>query len=340
LAAYKKLVKIIGNYCPSFAPRFIALAEHLDVDSILYPLVTDSIFRSAANDSTKSFLNTLTNCCAQILHSDASIDLGSIVVWVIPTTNRQFSLNNVYSSFLKCPCRKVYDWQVRKSDHRGFLADLGPLIRMGEVKAESYQPRGRGPYHFKITKLKPRRVPVASMGGLSCSCSTSSSSRYPSYRSHQQPTASQNCILKQHRAALSKRRDDEKKIGVVKAFLSPEQQSKLGSRKRPANHSPTNAGRTNPVSVSAAPACAGRIIPFSKNTATACAGPYSLAIRSGVQGQLHSQHAAKKQKTTPEVVNLLDDDDDICIEGVLGPEEAIAKRRKEAEDRSEIVEIS
>jgi len=196
---------------------------------------------------------------------------------------------------------------------------------MGEVKAESYQPKGRGAYHFKITKLKPRRVPASSIGGLSCSCSSATnSSRYSSYRSYQQTTRSANCLLKQHRASLSKYRDDEKKLGTVISFLSPEQQSKLGSRKRSSQPSSAAVGRTSP---------------YSGGTA-ASSVPTFTATGSGAQGQLHSQHAPKKRKTSPEVVDLLDDDDEVCIEGVLGPEQAITKRIREAEGKGEIVEIS
>jgi len=54
----------------------------------------------------------------------------------------------------------------------------------------------------------------------------------------------------------------------------------------------------------------------------------------------HTLPAAKKQKALPEVVDLLNDDDDVQIEEVLDLRQAIHKRVKDAESKGEIIEIS
>jgi len=219
LTTYKKLVKVIGTYCPSQAPRFVEAAKSLDVDSILYPLVLNVTLRSTASECMKSSLGLLTLHCAHILNSRVSTDLGSITVWSLPHAN--LSRNSAYSSFLRNPCKQVHDWKVKKSDHSGFLADLGLLIRLGEVKAESYKPGRSGAYHFKITKLKSQSVPVSSLSSLTCSCSSGSSSRYSSYRPYYQSASSADCLLKKHKSTASKYCEDEKKLNVIKALLMP-----------------------------------------------------------------------------------------------------------------------
>ena len=137
---------------------------------------------------------------------------------------------------------------------------------------------------------------------------------------------------------MSEYHDEKEKLSVVEALLTPEQQSELGSRKRSANpYSASVDIMTNPYSASV-----GRTNPDSSSLASAAAraGPTFSATSSGALGQLHSQQAAKKQKTSPEVVDISDDDDDICIGEVIDPEQVIARRRKEAEDKGEIIEIS
>lgn len=301
--------------------------------------MTDNALRAAASDSMKDSLGLLTNFIAQKLNSRVSNELGVVTIWSIPNANN-VSRNSTISSFLRCPCLKVMDWQVRKSDHSGFLQDLRPLVNAGEIRAESYQPGGRGLYHFKITKLKSRTVPIASVVGLSCSCPTA---RYSSYRSYQQNSTP--CLLKQCKASTSKYRDDSNKLAVVRALLTPAQQSKLvGSRKR----------ATNPYASSSAASVGPN--PYSSTAGTRTINPYSTANAANPYpssfagaagnigpsisaiGQLHSQQAAKKQKKSPEVIDL--DDDDVCIEEVVGAEQAIRKRVKEAEDKGEIVEIN
>ena len=51
------------------------------------------------------------------------------------------------------------------------------------------------------------------------------------------------------------------------------------------------------------------------------------------------QHATKKRKAQPEVIDLLDDDE-IQIEETLSNEQAIRKRVREAEEKGEVVEIN
>mmetsp|Transcript_14252 Transcript_14252/g.30354 ORF Transcript_14252/g.30354 Transcript_14252/m.30354 type:complete len:821 (+) Transcript_14252:234-2696(+) len=351
LDTYKKIVKIISTHCPSFAPKFTSSAKQLDVSSILYHLVTNNALRAAACDSMKESLGLLTHHCAQVLSSRVTNELGSVTLWDMKHAN--LSQRVEYSSFLRDPCRQIHDWQVRKSDHKGFLLDLRRLISMGEVKAESYQPGGRGNYHFKITKLKSRRVPIANIGSFSCSCSVGS--RYTSY--HQSRQQYSNCLLKNSKTKLSKCQSDREKLRVVNALLKPEQQSQPGSRKRSANPysasaSMNNATRnqrtsvsffaTNPSSATSASAGSSNLHFSSFASASSRTGPNFLSISSaGGQWQRSPRHqASKKQKTSPEVVDLLDDDDDVQIGEVLGPEQAIAKRVKEAEDKGEVVDIS
>eukprot|EP00571_Detonula_confervacea_P016925 CAMPEP_0172302644 /NCGR_PEP_ID=MMETSP1058-20130122/4309_1 /TAXON_ID=83371 /ORGANISM="Detonula confervacea, Strain CCMP 353" /LENGTH=407 /DNA_ID=CAMNT_0013013193 /DNA_START=166 /DNA_END=1389 /DNA_ORIENTATION=- len=328
LDTYKKLVRIIGTYCPSFAQRFTASAKLLDVDSIIYPLVTDNALKAAASNSMKDSLSVLAIFSAQKLSSRVSNALGDTTIWSIPNAN--LSQNITYSSFLRSPCKIVLDWKVCKSDHESFFRDLRQLISMGVISAESYQPGGRGLYHFKITKLKARRVPITSIGSLRCSCS---GSRY----SYSHSSQSHTCLVEQHKATISKYRDDMIKLGVVKALLTLEQQSKLGSRKRSVISCAFSSANADPSPYSAS---AGLRNPYPSSFASAAANPGPTFSAIGAQGQLHSQHAAKKQKTSFDVINLLDDDDDIHVEEVLGADQAIAKRIKEAEDKGEVVDIS
>uniref|UniRef100_A0A7S3VEI6 Uncharacterized protein n=1 Tax=Chaetoceros debilis TaxID=122233 RepID=A0A7S3VEI6_9STRA len=352
----KRLVRIIGKYCPSFAPRFTQSAKQLDVSSVLYPLVADNALRAGTTDVMQGSLRLLTNHCAWVLNSRLSGDLGAVEIWTV--LNAHHSKNSMHSSFLKSPCMKTYDEKVRKSDHNGFFQDLALLIRSGEIKAESYQPRGRGKYHFKITKLKSRRVPMANLVSLSCSCG---SSRYLSYRSQHLSTS--ECLLKTYRERLSKYNGDKSKLCIVEALLTPEQQSQLGSRKRSANPSASStagsgqmnhiAGTvTNPYRASASTSTPAVRNPYRSSfaSATANTGPTFSAIATTNASSASSanpsvirrpgQPAAKKQKALPEVVDLLDDDDDVQIEEVLDLRQAIHKRVKDAESKGEIIEIS
>jgi len=256
----------------------VQLVRRANTDSILYPLVSDRALRSIASDSMKSSLGLLTTHCAQILKSRVSVNLGSIDVWSL--LNANLSRNSTYSSFLQNPCKQVYDWQVRKSDHKGFIHDLRPLVHLGEVKAESYQLRGRGAYHFKITKLKSRSVPISSLSSLSCSCSNSSSSRYSSY---QRPLATVNCRLVKHKASLMRSSAEQKKLLVVKAFLTIEQRSELERN--------SNDNRKRPA----------------PDITSASSGIFASTLNNnGIQRQLHPQQAAKKPKATSASSEVID----------------------------------
>jgi hypothetical protein len=214
LGVCKNLVVSIGRFCPSKALEFVEVAKSLDFDSVLFPLVPDATLRSNACDCVINSLDLLQRHCSHVLDSRVSAELGYVTVWSLP--NASLSRNSTYSSFLRSPCQQELDWQVRKSDHPGFMADLRELIRSGDVKAVSYQPGGRGAYRFKITKLKPRRVLISSLGGFQCSCSSSSSySRYSSYPRYQPST----CLLSKHKATASKYQDDLKKMNVIKSLL-------------------------------------------------------------------------------------------------------------------------
>ena len=211
----KSLLKVIGRYCPLKASKFVEIAEKLDFDTLLYPLVTDSNLRSNASDCVKSSLDRLTSHCSQVLRQRLSVDTGNVTIWALP--NASLARNSTYSSFLRNPCKQILDWQVRKADHAGFMADLRGLIRAGDVKAESYQPRGRGAYHFKITKLKSRTVPASSVGSMKCPCSSNNShSRYSSYRSY---SAQTSCLLSKHKAVATKYQADTKKMNAIKLLL-------------------------------------------------------------------------------------------------------------------------
>lgn len=69
---------------------------------------------------------------------------------------------------------KVFHEQVRKTDHNGLYKSLQTLISRRDVKAESH--RVHSYWHFKVTKLKPCMVPMASIGSLTCTCSSGSGS--------------------------------------------------------------------------------------------------------------------------------------------------------------------
>ena len=161
LLTCKGMLGIIDSHNPSAATRYVDFVKTLDVD-IVYPLVSDNTIRKSATEQIQSSLHSLTTHCAQILKSRVSKNLGSIHVWNV--SNAYLSQNVAYSSFLRNPCIQVYDWPIRKANHKMFLQDLGPLVHLGVVRAESYQPRGKGAWHFKITKLKPHSVPVSCLG--------------------------------------------------------------------------------------------------------------------------------------------------------------------------------
>lgn len=81
LATYKKLVKIIGRYCPSQFVRFVEVVKSLDLDSIIYPLVSDHTLWSSASDCMKNSLGLLALHCADVLHARVSSGLGTATLW-------------------------------------------------------------------------------------------------------------------------------------------------------------------------------------------------------------------------------------------------------------------
>jgi len=91
LATYKKLVSIIGRYCPSKAMGFVEVLKTLDVDNIIYPLVSDHTLWSSASDCMKNSLGLLALHCADVLHARVSSGLGTATLWSIPPA----SLRNV-----------------------------------------------------------------------------------------------------------------------------------------------------------------------------------------------------------------------------------------------------
>jgi hypothetical protein len=273
LDTYKKLFKMIMQYCPSQADVFVTAAEKLSVDEILVPFVTDGPLRASARDEVERPLAALTKFCIDTIEQRLSVPLGTCNIWTIPGDH--CARNSNYSGFLSSPCRRVCDWQVRKSDHREFEHDLSSLIRMGEVHTESYQPSGRGLYHFKITKKISRTVSVANMAAISCGCS-SNNSAYSSYRyaSHQYSSSSvsnDKCLIKQHQERIAKRRKDEKTLAdLIQLLPSKLRTQQTLARKRPAEE---------PAAVAA------------------CAALPHVPGQAG--GGTGLGHAAKKKKYTP-----------------------------------------
>mmetsp|Transcript_2790 Transcript_2790/g.4114 ORF Transcript_2790/g.4114 Transcript_2790/m.4114 type:complete len:1196 (+) Transcript_2790:84-3671(+) len=207
LPLYKKLLWLVGNYCPTIAPKFVTLAKNLDVDAILYPLLTDVALRSSSSvEAMKNTLSELTTHCAQILSSRVSSDSSIVSAWTI--TNAHLYQFTEFGDFLQNQCKQTFDWRVRKSDHRGFEADLRRLINAQEIRCMSYQPGYSGAYHFKITKLKTCRV---ALSALSCSCSD----RTYLYDSkiRLEPT---DCL---RHSSQTKHQNDKAKLDAIKAYL-------------------------------------------------------------------------------------------------------------------------
>ena len=277
LLTCKSMLGIIGSHNPSAAARYVDFVKTLDVDSIVYPLVSDKNIQKSATEQIKSSLYSLTTHCAQILKSRVSKNLGSIHVWSVP--NAYLSQNVAYSNFLRSPCIQVQDWPICKADHKMFVQDLGPLVHLGVVRTESYQPGGRGAWHFKITKLKPHSVPVSCLGGLACTCTIDSLT--PAQR-HQQKYGVQhqqnrhNCCLNQHKATLLKFGEDQKKFHAINALLPSEQRAEIKRSEAEADNHKRPALTTTSTGIA----------------------------QYGVQGQLNLQQASKKPKSSSEVIDL------------------------------------
>jgi len=118
-ASYKSLVKVIGRFCLSCASEFVSFAKKLDIDTIIFPLVSDVVLRSTVSDIMTDSLDSLLYHCVEHIAARISNGLGIVNVWAIEQAN--LSRQPVYSSFLRSPCKQEYDWQVRKADHKVFF---------------------------------------------------------------------------------------------------------------------------------------------------------------------------------------------------------------------------
>ena len=318
---YKRLAKFIGQYCPSCAPRFVTLAKTQDINNILYPLVTDRAFMLSTTPAMKDALGLIAYHVALSLPPRTSLALvGTIRVWSLPNAHLSRPFCDI--GFLTDPCQQVKDWKVRKSDRAGFCYELMPLVRSKEVKYESYQPGGRGPYHFRITKLKSFEVQVSSLARLSCTCRT-------------------NCLLKQHETTLAKCTEANLKLAKVKELLTPVQLCELASQflttTTASNCPPATRSRATPRANR--PIAASRVINlYARSSPLAASRVINPYARSRAAGSTFTQVAAKKQKTSG-IIDLMDDDDDIQIERSLTVAQAVHKRVEAAEKNGEVVEI-
>jgi hypothetical protein len=217
---YSKFIRLIADFCPTMAPRFETFAKNLDVEQMLYPLLSNENFRSSAStsDAGKNTLSYLTNHCAQLLHSRVSSDPNIVTAWTVP--NAHVCQNASFRGFLENQCKQTFDWQVRKSDHIGFYQELQAFVSSGDITCESHQPWSRA-YHFKITKLKTCRV---HLNVLSCSCSSSTCERNVT----QVPS---DCLRDSSKV---KRAREEEMLLALKAYLTPEEILGLASQKRKA----------------------------------------------------------------------------------------------------------
>ena len=270
LAACKRLFGVIQSHNPSAAPRFVAIVQTLDIDLVLYPLVTDSTVQKSINEQMKPSLCMLTTHCAQMLKSRLSAYVGGVNMWSVPHAN--LSKVGSYSSFLRNPCLQVHDWAVRKTDHKMFLQDLAPLVRVGDVRAESYQPGGRGAWHFKITKLRCSSVPMSSVGSMSCTCSSGQQQRY-GYGQNRT-----NCQLSKHKATLLKCGEEKKKYDAVKLLLTAEQLFEIDGNVPDSDNRKRPAPSTTPLA--------------------------HIAATPAVPNQDQLQQAVKKPKSSSEVIDL------------------------------------
>lgn len=219
---YKKLLRLVGNYCPAaIATKFVALGKNLDVDKMLFPLLTDASLRSSSSaDVMKNTLSELTIHCAKVLHSRVLSDPNIVTAWSISNASQYRSTE--FGEFLQNQCKKTFDWKVRKSDHQKFQYQLRALINAGEVDCLSHRQNSySGPYYFKVTKLKTQRV---TLSALSCSCS-----RISVLFSSKGTQTPPDCLRE---SSQRKRQRDEMKLNKMKEFLTSEQiSSHLKKRK-------------------------------------------------------------------------------------------------------------
>jgi len=127
--------------------------------------------------------------------------------------------NASFRGFLENQCKQTFDWQVRKSDHLGFIEELQNFVTAGDITCESHKPNWA--YHFKITKLKTSRV---HLNVLSCSCSSITCERNIT----QVPSGCVRDSSKEQRAR------EEEMLHSLKAYLTPEEIRVLSSQKRKA----------------------------------------------------------------------------------------------------------
>jgi len=319
----KKLVLIISEHCPSLTQAFIEKAKTLDVGSILYPFVTDANIRMSTSTYVKNATSTLALVCAQNLQSQITATTGTVAIWSL--SNAHLSSNTLYSSFLRDPCQKEKDWKVRKSDHAGFQRDLQQLIRRGDVSVKSYQPLGRGAYHFRITKLRSVSVPISSLISRTCSCSGGGSRYSYAYGT----SVSTTCLINRHKTSSSRNSDVQRKIDTLKRLLTPTQLSQLAARSRP------------PAAARAVPAVASVRNPYARSSSTTTSIAARAAALAAHQAARRSSSALRTpvggKRQASDVIDLLDDE--VQVQGVVGSAEAIRKRVKAAADKGDIVEI-
>jgi len=106
LPLYKKLLWLVGNYCPRIAPKFVTLAKNLDVDVMLYPLLTDDAIRSGTSaDEMKNTLNQLTVYCVELLNSrEAKLD--AIRRYLPPSPDQDANRAYLTPSPVQLSCQK------------------------------------------------------------------------------------------------------------------------------------------------------------------------------------------------------------------------------------------
>ena len=217
---------------------------------------------------------------------------------------------------------------VRKADHAGFQRDLRQLIRGGDVSVQSYQPRGRGAYFFKITKLRSRSVPISSLSSRTCSCAGGSRYSYAYGTS-----GATTCIINRHRTSSSRNADVQRKIDALKRLLTPTQLSQLAT------------GSLTPAAARAVPALASVRNPYARSSSTTTSIAARADALAAQQAARRSSSVASSAPRTPvggkrpasDVIDLLDDE--VQVQGVIGSAEAVRKRVKAAADKGDIVEI-
>lgn len=214
---------------------------------------------------------------------------------------------------------------VRKSDHAGFQRDLQQLIRRGDVSVKSYQPLGRGAYHFRITKLRSVSVPISSLISRTCSCSGGGSRYSYAYGT----SVSTTCLINRHKTSSSRNSDVQRKIDTLKRLLTPTQLSQLAARSRP------------PAAARAVPAVASVRNPYARSSSTTTSIAARAAALAAHQAARRSSSALRTpvggKRQASDVIDLLDDE--VQVQGVVGSAEAIRKRVKAAADKGDIVEI-